>query len=123
MCELDTAHYLANREIEYAEFEFEEVPLVVYAPETGERVATDSMFAGKVRVDEDFNVDWIDIGVKIDRSRPANSIHRQLFDGLETGVMEFIKAQFGEWLMTLPADDDEPSWAERERAIHHRSVL
>ena len=116
-----TAYDLMNSDLEYNEFEFEEVALVVYDPETGERVATESMFAGKVRVDEDFNVDWIDIGVKIDRTHPANSLQRQLFDGLEAGVKYAIKSQFGEWVTSLPADD--PYESERNLAYYHAQVL
>jgi len=116
-----TSYHLANRDIEYEEFEFEEVPLAVYDPTSGEMIATDSMFAGKVRVDEDFNVDWIDIGVQLNRTQPANSLQRQLFDGLEEGVKDFIKFQFGEWVTSLPADD--PYEGERDRAYYHAQVL
>lgn len=121
MCELDTTHYLVNRDLEYAEFDFEEIPLKVYDAVNGEWISTESMFAGKVRVDEDFNVDWIDVGVKLDRTQPANSLQRQLFDGLEGNIKDAIKIQFGDWLASIPADD--PYENERDLAYYRAQVL
>lgn len=119
MSELDTSHYLENRDIEYTEIAFEEVALEMYG-EDG-RIATNSMFSGTVRVDEDFNVDWIDIGVKLHGHDHVLSLNRKLYDGLVEGVKEAVKIQFGEWLATLPVDDEYEH--ERDRAYYHAQVL
>lgn len=104
MTEIIDSYYMVERDLEYAEFEFEEVPLRVYDHEKGDWVETSSFFSGTVRIDEDFRIDWINIGVELNETFPSHSIQRELFYGLEEGVKDYIRFMFAEWKTTLPAE-------------------
>lgn len=116
MSELLHSYCMLERDLEYTEIEFEEVPLKLYDPDSGDIVDTDSLFSGIARIDEDGRLDWINIGVECTPHR-----YRVLYDGLKDGVLANITPEFDDWIRTLPVD--YPDERERDRSYYHAQVL